>query len=275
MSRLNLAFLVATVSLAGFARGGDEDHDVRAAAVRDTLGQCTDGDLRDGDLNGDGCVNALDAALLKLNRVNTMLSGSSKPTAASGGAEQIVLLTPNVVVSPGESVSILFQIRDNTTPLLGYSLDLDIGANPGAEGEVRANVEATEFYEVRNLITAGGATLDPLFSVISDPGDGGVFVNALTDDNSTVLAVTGVNDILARVILEASTDASGDFNVSLGPASVLSDGGGFAVPFTFGGGSVTIRQVVPAASSSSTVAMMIVICVFGAVLSCRRCVKVI
>ena len=152
--------------------------------------------------------------------------------------ELIVLDGPDLQLCVGQTESMLFLLRLNTTPLFGYSLDIDIVPAAGATGSVTVNVGLTNFFEVRNLITAGGAELDPLFSVILDTGDGGVFVSANTADGSTVLAVDDVNDVLVQVFFEASPDAGGDFMIELGPGSALSDGSGFAVPFAFTAGLV-------------------------------------
>lgn len=114
-----------------------------------------------------------------------------------------------------------------------YSLDVDLMPADDAVGAVTANIRLTNFFEPQNLITAGGAELHPDFSVIIDPGDGGVFVNAITADNSTVQAEDMVNDVLAQVFFDASVDACGDFVIQLGPASALADGDAFPVPFGF------------------------------------------
>lgn len=111
-----------------------------------------------------------------------------------------------------------------------------------AVGTVTVDVSATNFYDgIQNIITEGGAELHPEFSVIIDPGDGGVFVNAITANNSTVLAVDGINDVLAEVFFDASGDACGDFVIQLGPASALADGDAFPVPFGFESGMMHVR----------------------------------
>ncbi len=127
--------------------------------------------------------------------------------------------------------------------LLGYSLDVDLTPADEAVGAVTGNINLTNFFESKNLITACvcDAELHPDFSVIIDPGDGGVFVNAITADNSTVLAVNDINDVLAEVFLDASADACGDFLVELGPASALSDAEGFPVPYDFDPAMVRVR----------------------------------
>ncbi len=206
--------------------------DVVAAA----LGTCRGDagfDLR-ADLNGDGCVNVLDVMVMR----GLPAGGAAAAPEGAGPTELIVLDGPELQLCVGETESMLFLLRQNTTPLFGYSLDIDIVPAAGATGSVTVNVGLTNFFEVRNLITAGGAVLDPLFSVILDTGDGGVFVSANTADGSTVLAVDDVNDVLVEVFFEASPDADGDFMIELGPGSALSDGSGFAVPFAFTAGVV-------------------------------------
>jgi len=136
-------------------------------------------------------------------------------------------------VQPGSTVAALVKLEFNTTPLFGYSIDVDVLADPDAKGSVTANVELTNFFAGQNVIAAGGAEMDGLMSVIVDPGDGGVFVSANTDDSSTVLAVPDINDVLAEVVFDISEDASGEFCIRLGRASALSDGEGTAVPFVF------------------------------------------
>ena len=186
------------------------------------------------DLNGDGCVNVLDVMVMR----GSSAGGAAAVPEGAGPTELIVLDGPELQLCVGRTESMLFLLQQNTTPLFGYSLDIDIVPAAGATGSVTVNVGLTNFFEVRNLITAGGAELDPLFSVILDTGDGGVFVSANTADGSTVLAVDDVNDVLVEVFFEASPDAGGDFMIELGPGSALSDGSGFAVPFAFTAGLV-------------------------------------
>jgi hypothetical protein len=160
--------------------------------------------------------------------------------ATTVSAEQILFDQPLVEVLPGDEVSLLILLAENVTPLLGYSLDVGIVPAGGATGSVVADVAATNFFDSQNLITAGGAMRDPFFSTILDAGDGGVFISTNTDDGSTVLAVPGANDVLAQVVFDVSEDALGDFSIDLGPASALSDGAGFAVPFDFLGGTIHV-----------------------------------
>lgn len=194
--------------------------------VSTSLGRCEGDPLFDAraDLNGDGCVNVLDLGRLRAKE-------EYRRFPAAGAAELMVIDPPSTAALSGETVSLLAMILQNSTPLLGYSLDVDVIPAAGAVGSVTADVAATNFYEVQNLITAGGAELDPLFSAILDLGDGGVFINAITADDSTVLAVADINDALGEILFDVSGDACGDFAVQFGPASALSDADAFAVPF--------------------------------------------
>ncbi len=202
-----------------------------------SLGRCVgDPDFRaEDDLNGDGCVNVLDIARLQ------GLRPTVQRRAAAGSTESIEVEPLSTAMVSGGTAEVLFLIQNNTTALLGYSLDVEIEPIAGAMGTVTVDVSATNFFEVQNLITAGGAELHPDFSVIIDPGDGGVFVNAITSDNSTVLAADGINDVLAQVFFDASADACGDFVIQLGPASALADGDAFPVPFGFTPGMISVR----------------------------------
>ena len=101
-------------------------------------------------------------------------------------------------------------------PLVGYSLEVTAVADAGAAGSVTADPASTNFFDQRNLITAGGATRDPLFSVIQDNGSGGVTVDTVTADFSAVLAVDDMNDVLAQVFFDVPLDALGDFTIQLG-----------------------------------------------------------
>jgi len=144
---------------------------------------------------------------------------------------------------PGTSVSVLWLVETPDVPLLGYSLDLNLQSPPapGTQGTATVDAGATNFFQVQNLFTAAGATLDPIFSIIESDGAGGVFVNAIATDLSTATPVPGVNDVLAQVVFTISPDAVGEFVFGLGPLTALSDAEGFPVPFT--GESFTLRVV--------------------------------
>jgi len=153
--------------------------------------------------------------------------------AGSVSAETIVFDPGSVSMAAGASDSALIKLADNTTPLLGYSLIVDITATAGATGSVTVDLGLTNFFDSFNLITAAGASRDPDFSVIAGTGDGEAFISTNTSDLSTVMATPGVNDVLAQVFFRASADASGEFLITLGAGSALSDAARFAVPFSF------------------------------------------
>lgn len=227
------------------------DLELNIAIIKNSLGKC-EGDPgfeAQADLNGDGCVNVLDVALLEAGTAGVRDDRNSNPLvphqsrrARAGVSEEIVIEPLTHTLLSRESFSVFFLIRNNTTDLLGYSLDVDIVPPEGAVGSVTANVPTTNFYNgIQNVIAEGGAELHPDFSVILDLGDGGVFVNAITADNSTVIAIDDVNDVLTQVFFDTSADACGDFIMQLGPASALSDGDAFPIPFGFESGMVRVR----------------------------------
>lgn len=146
-------------------------------------------------------------------------------------AELIRWSEPVVNVLPGESVPGLALLDESTTPLFGYSLDIEIVSLPGATGMLTVDTAATNFFEPRNLITAGGAIRDPIFSLIQSTAEG-AFISTNTADLSTVAAESGINDVLAQVFFIASGDAIGDFEVRFGGGTALSDGQGFPVEHT-------------------------------------------
>jgi len=200
--------------------------DSQAEVIRGSFGRPVDFNRNRAvvDLNGDGVVNILDAGLFRLgeNRIGGASASDGVSTAAVQG-ERIVVEPQSSTVISGSSLSLLFLIRDNTTPLAGYTLDVTVAAEPGTMGTVTANVAATNFYDVQNLITAGGVNRDPFFSVIQGSEGGGVSLSTMTGDLSTVLAVDGVNDVLAQVVFDVSEDAHGDFTIQLTASSVLAD----------------------------------------------------
>lgn len=213
--------------------------------VAASLGRCIDdaGFEPRADINRDGCVNILDVRLLR----QPFIADAPARDAASAGPMELIIISPQTLeLAPGDIGSVTFLIQQNTTPLFGYSIDVDFVPVMGAGDVVLADVPMTNFFDIQNLIIAGGATMDPVFSVILDTGDGGVFVSANTDDGSTVLAVDGVNDVLAQVFFKACPNASGDFSIELGPGSALSDVDGFAVPFAFTPGTITVAAGPPA-----------------------------
>ncbi len=156
-------------SLAHAGPPGSLSSTAQESVANSSLGRCAgDQDFRaEEDLNGDGCVNVLDIAQLQT------LESAVHRRAAAGSTESIEVEPISTAMPSGEMAAVLFNIRDNSTPLLGYSLDVDIMPIADAVGAVTADVSATNFYDgLQNLITEGGSELHPDFSVIIDPGDG-------------------------------------------------------------------------------------------------------
>jgi len=225
------------------------------------------------DLNDDGTVNAQDVALFKLAlREGRSPSRTTGAAQAVAGTERIIVEAPITTAFPGQAVSVLFLLRDNTTPLSGYTVDVDIVADPGAVGTVTANVGLTNFFDQQNLITAGGATRDPLFSVIGENGTGGVSVTTFTDDFSTVLAVDDVNDVLAQVFFDVPLDALGDFTIQLNPSSTLVDGIGASVTFTSTPGTIRVLDpaTIPTVSEWGMIVMSVLLVAAGCVVFAKR-----
>ncbi|MCG8407756.1 MAG: hypothetical protein MI923_21360 [Phycisphaerales bacterium] len=177
-------------------------------------------------------------------------------------AEVVSVESKSLTITQGQIISIIFRLDENTTPLLGYSLDIDVTPDINALGTIESDLMATNFFDSENLITAAGLVRDPIFSQIVDPGDGGVFITTNTADLSTVIAVSGVNDALAEVVFRAPEDALGRFIVDLGPASFLSDENVNAVSFDYD--PVTLN-VIPEPQSS-----LLCCLVFAAIAARRR-----
>lgn len=141
-------------------------------------------------------------------------------------AEDVVfeLIDPPGVISPGDQIAIVVRLEDNETPneLTGYSLNVDILPDAGASGTVISNPLLSNFFDIENLITQGGGALHDL-SIIFDPGDGGLFVNALTADLLPVELAGPGHDVFAELIFDVSLDAEGLFTIDLGFGSVLAD----------------------------------------------------
>lgn len=230
-----ITFLITCGWLAVHALKGEQVESSPAnfnfVEMRDSLGSF--GETR-ADFNGDGVVNVLDLAMFKLREL------VPPSFTVAEGLEQILVSPATSIVGPGDTISVFFLIRNNTTPILGYSLDVQVIPKLGAIGSVAADVTATNFFDDRNLITAAGETRDPFFSLIQDGGNGGIFINTITEDNSTVVAVDNVNDVLAEVFIQVSSDACGDFELVLGAASALSDGNAIAIPYSYTNGIVRL-----------------------------------
>lgn len=186
----------------------------------------------DADLNRDGVINVLDVALLRgiAPARDNIVKPGLPPRAIAGPVERIIVEPSVLRTIPGGTVTVRFLLRDNGTELLGYSLDIEVIPGVGFVGEVSVNIPASSFTE-QNLIPE--ELRDPLFSTFIDTADGGVFVNAITIDNSTVLSKDGVRDVFAEVVMNVSDDACGSFSIQLGLATALSDGNAFPVPFSY------------------------------------------
>ncbi len=166
----------------------------------------------------------------------------------------------SVEVLPGTQLSMLWLVEDLQTPIIGYSLQLGVSTGAGSTGSVTVDIDASNFHESRNLITAGGGELNPAFSFIQRSGTDGVFLNAISEGDSPFTPTPGMNDVLAEIVWDISADAAGEFLFTLGPASALSDSNGF--PVDFDDRSLLIT-VVPAPATS--------VCLLGlAVSQCRR-----
>ena len=139
-------------------------------------------------------------------------------------AEEVVfeLSAPPGPINPGDQISIIVRLDDNDTPLTGYTLNVDVLPDVGASGTVVSDPLLSSFFELENLITQGGGVLHDL-SLIFDPGDGGLFVNALTEDLLPVDLAGPGHDALAELIFDVSLDAEGFFTIDLGLGSVLAD----------------------------------------------------
>lgn len=186
------------------------------------------------DLNGDGFANALDAYWLRAGGKPEPIPPDDALGGIAGG-ETIVSVPGALTVKPGAAFSIRLRLDGSEVPLFGYSLAVRAVPVAGAVGSVAVSVAETTLYPPRNLILAAPSAppIDPLFTVILPWATTGVFINANTQDLSTVLALPDINDVLAEVHFTASADAAGTFVLELGQASVLGDGFGFPVPFAF------------------------------------------
>lgn len=175
-------------------------------------------------------------------------------------------------VLAGTQVVVLFSLRGNTTPLLGYTLDVTATASAGAVGTLVPDVSTTSFFDARNVITAGGATRDPFFSAIERDGLGGISITTMTNDLSTVLAVDGVNDVFAEIVFDVSPDAEGEFLLTLGATGAISDENGASIPFTFIPGTVRVFDPakVPTVSQWGIIVMSVLLVTAGWMVLARR-----
>jgi hypothetical protein len=253
-----------------------------AEAIKSSIGRRAGDPKFDphADLNGDGFVNALDVAMFRLgrfrksadavSRIDPRNAPSSEGYAEIVTGEQIIVEGQTTLALPGTTVSALFMIRDNTTPILSYTLDVNIVPQSGSIGTVTANVAMTNFHDVRNLITAGGAMRDPFFSMIEDNDSGGVSITTITADFSTVVAVDNVNDVLAQVFFDVPPDALGDFTIALEAASILVDGNASPVPFAFTLGTIRVTNSIPAVSEWGMIVLSLLVLAAGSVTFAKR-----
>lgn len=148
--------------------------------------------------------------------------------------------------------SALLRLTSDSAPVSGYSLEIEVVPLPGTSGSVTVNAVATGFYDLQNLITAGGLERDPARS--------GIFLSpervlgfARTIDDVLVAPVPGINDVLLDLHLLPSPGSFGDFELRFGPATAFYGAGGASVPFD---AQSAILHVVPAPTT----------CVIGALL---------
>lgn len=260
LSGLATGFVLASPGLAS-----PSDH---LSAIQDSLGKTVAKATKEADLNEDGIVNVLDAVQARL-RTRTMAGPatieSKVHSQAIGGAERVLVQPVSISVLQGNQVSVLFLLRSNSTPLVGYTLDVTAQPLSGTSGSIAPNVALTNYFDDQNLITAAGKTRDPFFSVIQDNGSDGVAITTLTSDLSTVLAVDGVNDVFAEVVFDASSNAHGEFLLTLGGSTAISDDAGNAIPFTFLPGKIRALDFteVPAATTWGICVLALLLSIAG------------
>ncbi|MBS0198026.1 MAG: hypothetical protein JSR77_14815 [Planctomycetes bacterium] len=167
-------------------------------------------------------------------------------SVGSASAERIGPPGGDYFVQPGDSVAIMFLLTESTTPMYGYSLDLDIVPDPAATGAVTVDVSLSNFFDTRNVISASGHSRSGLFSVIRPTSDG-IFFSTNASMLVGITSVPGVNDVLAQAYVRVSPDALGDFSIRVGGASALATPQGRAIPYQ---ASDVIIHVLPAPGSS-------------------------
>ncbi|MCB9850383.1 MAG: hypothetical protein H6817_06725 [Phycisphaerales bacterium] len=120
----------------------------------------------------------------------------------------------------GNTFSFLVRIA-GTTAIAGYDLDLRINPVAGSTGSLMGNVALTNLYLSENLIEQGGNGVGGSLIQSLMPANPGLLVEAF-DLNFAAVAVPGPGqDVLAEVFLTASGNASGDFEIELGPNTLL------------------------------------------------------
>ena len=163
-------------------------------------------------------------------------------SATSVMGEQIGFEPAGLTVSAGtNSVSMLVYLADNTEPLSGYSVNVDVLPGQDAVGMLLIDTPACNFYPSRNLLTVGGSGLHEALSVITDPGDGGVFFSAISADFSLAApAVPGASDVLGEIVFDVPAGTLGTFTIDVGPGSVLAHLQPEGVPFTTSSATITV-----------------------------------
>jgi hypothetical protein len=155
--------------------------------------------------------------------------------AATGSAAADLIAPSSSVINvlPGASTSIAWSISSLSQSIVGYTMWFEAAApGAGATGQIGYDVAGTTFGGSQNVFIGAGIALDPLFSQITATAGGGLAATALSSGLTPVLPQAGVNDVLVDLMLTISPDALGEFTITLGPGSALSDPAGFAVPFT-------------------------------------------
>ena len=127
---------------------------------------------------------------------------------------------------PGDAILCLVRLSDNSTPLVAYSLDVNIGGEPAivekVTGRVPPAADPSNFYEAENLITQGGGVLHAGLSYINDGGHGGVYATALNESFANVELAAAGHDVLAQLVIDVALDAPlGTFTLDLGVSTAL------------------------------------------------------
>ena len=162
-------------------------------------------------------------------------------------AEIIRFDAASLELRPGDRASVLVLLDESVTPLFGYSLDIERSGPAGVDG-LSINLDQTNFFDDRNLFTAGGETRDPLFSVIRGTPGGGAFISTNTESGAELLAEPVGNDVLAELIFDAGAGGLGRYEITLGAGTTLSTALGD--PVAFAPTSLTIT-VIPAPAAAS------------------------
>ena len=127
------------------------------------------------------------------------------------------------IAYPGDTISLLVKLEDNTTSIGGYQIEADLMLGGLQAGDVDFDLPQCNFYPSQNIFGNGGATLLQLAKT-GNPGN--VFLAAIDISGSTVpLAGTG-HDVLVQLFVDVPLDAKGTFDIALGSNSGLSSSAG-------------------------------------------------